>query len=336
MGVRIVCADSFEFLKTLEPDSLDWCVTDPPYGLNPDLNVRTMIQNWMFGHEYSQRGRGFMGKDWDKAIPPPKFWKELLRVLKPGAHACVFAATKTEDLMGLSLRLAGFEIRDCLDWLFGTGFPKGTDLGEGKRSLLKPAREPIFLVRKPIGSGLTLEQNVSRYGVGALNVEACSIPYQTDDLATTKRKNPGTSNTASSTVYGEMRPQQIVNEAGRFPSNVILDEEAAAVLDAQSGERPVSGRGGASRFFYVAKASKAERQRGCEAIPGGNRHPTVKPIKLIRYLIRIVAPPGSTGIDPFLGSGTTAVAAIEEGYGLIGIEREPESVEISNARVSSI
>jgi len=315
------------------------------------------------------------------------------RVLKPGAHLLAFGGTRTHHRLMCALEDAGFEIRDCLMWLYGQGFPKSLDVGkaidmaagaerkilatipdrwagqggvyaragqatraaaaitdpateaarqwEGWGTALKPAWEPIVLARKPLGAA-TVAANVLAYGTGALHVDGGRIGHTSpDDLALSKSKNPGRVDTVTSGVYGANRPQQSVNGHGRWPANLVLDEAAAAMLDAQSGEssssswrpadrggsgnvytvpHPTPGHrghddaGGASRFFYTAKASAEDRD--------GSRHPTVKPVALMKWLIRLITPPGGVVLDPFLGSGTTVYAARELGMRAIGIERE--------------
>ena len=302
---------------------------------------------------------------------------------------------------------AGFEIRDTLMWLYGSGFPKSLDVSkaidkaagfEGKviakgkswnnpeskdgdtarmnaspgeydikelseaakkwqgwGTALKPAVEPIVLARKPLIG--TVAENVLTHGTGALNIDASRIG--------TTKEIPGSANSKGETS-GYMKGWGDKNETmsshnpniGRWPANILLDEEAAALLDEQSGvsSSPApyyqqtkskginapetrgdvqsshhGDSGGASRFFYVAKASRAERNKGLER----NIHPTVKPVDLMRYLIRLVTPKGGTVLDPFMGSGTTAVAAIEEGVSWIGCEREPEYVAIIEARIAA-
>ena len=339
----ILGGDCIEQMKTLEADSVDAIVTDPPYGLE------------------------FMGKDWDGFGTPLGFqtwteqWaREALRVLKPGGHLLAFGGTRMYHRLAAGIEDSGFEIRDTLMWLYGSGFPKSHNLkGEwqGWGTALKPAVEPIVLARKPLIG--TVADNVLTHGTGALNIDASRIGMNGGTRKAAN--NPGEE---SQLVYGDGlnggEKQQI--NSGRWPANILLDEEAAALLDEQSGVsksvatnlgaglvegigakglstnaksfasvRGHSDSGGASRFFYVAKASRSERNKGLES----NIHPTVKPVELMRYLIRLVTPKGGTVLDPFLGSGTTAVAAIEEGVAWIGCEREPEYLEIIEARVAA-
>ena len=465
----ILAGDCIEQMKTLEADSVDAIVTDPPYGLE------------------------FMGKDWDGFGTPLGFqtwteqWaREALRVLKPGGHLLAFGGTRMYHRLAAGIEDAGFEIRDTLMWLYGSGFPKsldvskaidkvngqtgslfkftgwmrttgltarqineatGTQMGNhylthptqpaiptpeiwatlrplcadvpawvdelvariaaerevvghfksslggtvaaGERNLdiikkhrnkvvplttpatdeakrwqgwgtaLKPAVEPIVLARKPLIG--TVAENVLTHGTGALNIDASRIGMKGERISPFGTPTNARAGIMHST--SEPRdPKKVANaiakaqNLGRWPANILLDEAAAALLDEQSGvsksvQTEVNTKpsdspflasqwsrgqshgdtGGASRFFYVAKASRSERNKGLER----NIHPTVKPVDLMRYLIRLVTPKGGTVLDPFLGSGTTAVAAIEEGVAWIGCEREPEYLEIIKARVAA-
>lgn len=369
MKPLLICTDCLPGMMTMDAASVDAVVTDPPYGL------------------------AFMGKEWDHGVPGVRFWEEALRVAKPGAHLVAFGGTRTFHRLACAMEDAGWEIRDCLSWLYGSGFPKSLNLDtvpgmpaqwHGWGTALKPAWEPILLGRKPLVG--TVAANVAAHGTGALNVDGCRIGYASiEDLARTRMQNPGREDKVSSAVYGAGRPQQSVNEAGRWPANVALDEAAAAMLDQQSGDIPTqridkpcpeptihghqwgtmqgnrgprgySDTGGASRFFYVAKASRSERNAGLEGMerktphpPGGdgrawdiagsnskpreNYHPTVKPMALMRWLCRLVTPPGGLILDPFMGSGTTGCAAVFEGFGFVGFEQDPEYAELARRRV---
>jgi site-specific DNA-methyltransferase (adenine-specific) len=349
----VLHGNSLEVLKTLEDNSVDSIVTDPPYEL------------------------GFMGKKWDSTgiAYNVELWKECLRVLKPGGHLLAFGGTRTYHRMACAIEDAGFEIRDCIQWLYGSGFPKSHDISKaidkklevkdeaqkwvGWGTALKPANEPIVLARKPI-SEKTVAENVMKWGTGGLNIDGCRIPYH-GEVKTTKRKSDGVSNHVNPSGWKETnrtpnRPST-PTEAGRFPANVILDEEAGRMLDEQSGsisygnkpggysysdrEYAVQGfvknckpkapsnygdSGGASRFFYCAKASKKERGEG-------NNHPTVKPVSLIKYLVTLVTPPDGVCLDPFMGSGTTAVACIKTNRDFIGFELDPTYYAIAEERI---
>lgn len=347
--------DCRTLLKELPDNSVDSIVTDPPYEL------------------------AFMGKTWDASgiAYNVNVWKECLRVLKPGGHLLAFGGTRTHHRMVCAIEDAGFEIRDELAWLYSSGFPKSLDISkalgkigedaetwQGWGTALKPAHEPITLARKPIPT--TLIQNVSRYGTGGLNIDASRIAG--DPVPINKLEQWS--------GFGEQkRPDYTteINTRGRWPANVLLDEYAAEELDRQSGistsgdDRPLKGTGGiwttgngvpcgpqygdtggASRFFYVAKPSRAEREAGCELLPvksAGevvgrredavrNTHPTVKPITLMRYLCVMVTPPGGIILDPFMGSGSTGCACVQERFRFIGIDLHDEHVAIAKARIA--
>lgn len=317
--------DCQEALRKLEENSIDSVVTDPPYDLK------------------------FMGKKWDATgiAFQPEMWQEVLRVLKPGGHFIAMGGTRTHHRLWCAVEDARFEIRDTLMWLYGTGFPKG-------KSCLKPAWEPILLARKPLIG--TVAANVLEHGTGALNVDGCRLSVSTEDDI--HAKNPHTRGTIGEKgIYGKGHKTLYDVPAGRWPANVVLDEEAAAQLDAQTGtlksgkdctrrKEGYWGAGdvkhgglnkdgdeqitygdssGASRFFYCAKASRKERGEG-------NNHPTVKPLALMRWLVRLITPLGGKVLDPFVGSGTTALAAKEEGFCCIGIDISDEYLEIARRR----
>src|SRR5690606_21558232 len=231
---------------------------------------------------------------------------------------------------------------------------------EGWGTALKPAYEPIILARKPL-SEATVAENVLKWGTGALNIDGCRIP--TDEVIMNHSRSAEAAK--SKGKYGDSKAQETHQtpgqELGIFAVNVLLDEVAAEMLDEESGIRQGGARparrgpgtkgyrgwpngtndgvrieyesGGASRFFYVAKASRSERTMGGKV---ENNHPTVKPIKLMRYLCRLITPPGGTVLDPFAGSGTTLIAAVQEGFNAIGIEREPEYCDIIRQRMVAV
>ncbi len=310
--------DSLDVLKTLEPNSIDAVVTDPPYGLN------------------------FMGKKWDYDVPSLALWIEIWRVLRPGGHVLSFGGTRTYHRMVVNIEHAGFEIRDQVQWIYGSGFPKSHNLPGGFGTALKPANEPIVLARKPL-SEKTVAANVLKWGCGALNIEGSRIG--TDKVPSKKcigDKYAG----FKGNVQGENLPWTYTQ--GRWPANVLFDESAAEML------------GEPSRFFYVAKASKRERNAGLEGMPvvrkshmqtkngegersmkegfpdtfQQNHHPTVKPIKLMEYLCKLITPPGGVILDPFMGSGSTGVAAKNLGFKFIGIEMNEEYLEIAKRRIN--
>lgn len=360
--MKILQGDCLEVLKTLEDNSVDSIVTDPPYEL------------------------GFMGKKWDSTgiAYNVDLWKECLRVLKPGGHMLAFGGTRTYHRMTCAIEDAGFEIRDCIQWLYGSGFPKSHDISkaidkragaerevvgtyqhpdgkprnidnhkankdariadqewgmkqsgfqpitapatseakqwDGWGTCLKPANEPIVLARKPL-SEKTIAENVMKWGTGGINIDGCRIPSGENELKSTVR-GAGVHKTGNERLTGWNRDEYdgtyTPNEAGRFPANVILDEEAGRMLDEQQE--------GASRFFYCAKASKKERGEG-------NNHPTVKPVKLMEYLVKLITPPDGIVLDPFLGSGTTLLVAEQLGRKSVGIELNPEYVKLAEERL---
>jgi site-specific DNA-methyltransferase (adenine-specific) len=310
--------------------------------------------------------------------------REVYRVLKPGAHLVVFGGTRTHHRLMCGIEEAGFEIRDTLCWLYGTGFPKslnvskatnkaarGEDAGpwQGWGTALKPAYEPIVLARKPLTG--TVAQTVQRYGTGALHVDACRIEAQggrparvserRDDLGTVYQSNAYAGRMNESLQPGSRATG--TTDLGRWPANVVLDRDSAELLDDQTGHLPAgvahgqyasAGRvygggtglvatggkgaalvgygdtGGASRFFYCAKASRAERT-------DGNTHPTVKPLALLRWLIRLTTQAGAQILDPFAGSGSTALACrMEPGdRTCTAIEQDAAYVQIARDRLAS-
>ncbi len=357
---QVVHADCLEFMPQLRAECVDAIVSDPPYGL------------------------GFMGKQWDHGVPGVPFWIEALRVLKPGGYLVAFGGTRTYHRLACAIEDAGFELRDCMQWLYGSGFPKSHNLkGDhaGFGTALKPAYEPIVLARKPFKG--TVAANVLEHGVGALNIDGCRIAHGTDVDLSAQQNCQTEQDGAIVTLNMPGHSQPTYAPGGRWPANVILDPEAAAALDAQTGalknggpnkrgkrhqgvatENPTTSgetafagdSGGASRFFYCAKASKGEREAGLEdftpitvgdgretpadnAYQRGktlrkNTHTTVKPIELMRYLCRLVTPPGGLVLDPFCGSGTTGCAAVLEGFNFVGVEREAEYVPLAEARIA--
>ncbi|HEX2868683.1 MAG TPA: site-specific DNA-methyltransferase [Ignavibacteriales bacterium] len=369
-------------MRSFPDNSIDAIITEPPYGLS------------------------FMGKKWDYDVPSVEIWQECLRVLKPGGHILSFFGTRTYHRGVVRIEDAGFEIRDMISWIYGSGFPKSLNIGkaidelqgnerevidrrdvghditnngykdakaerkimdvtkgstpwEGWGTALKPAVEPIVLARKPLEEK-TIAENVLKYGTGGLNIDGCRI--ETEEVITNHSRSADSA--ISKGKYGDSKEQETCQTAGqqlgRFPANLLLDEEAGSILDEQTGtlksgsnnvrrkeshfiehklgkpgEAQVSygDKGGASRFFYCAKASKQDRAEGLEDIV--NNHPTVKPTDLMQYLIKLIAPPGGIVLDPFAGSGSTGKAAVKMGFQFIGIEREPEYCKIAQARIEN-
>lgn len=329
--------DCLSVLRSLDAESIDAVVTDPSYGI------------------------AFMGKAWDISVPGVDVWSECLRVLKPGGHLLAFAGTRTQHRMATRIEDAGFEIRDLIAWVYGSGFPKSHNL-EGDRlgwgTALKPAMEPITVARKPFGS--TVAENVARFGTGALNIDGCRVSMTDEDRkniesATWIGRNDKPLCYGRYATDGTDKPMT-VHPSGRWPANLIHDgaDEVVALFPRDE----FGDSGSAARFFYCAKTAASERNRGCSALPirqtiggGGldnpmssaygsekaparNHHPTVKPVDLMKYLCRLVTPRGGVVLDPFAGSGSTGVAAIEEGFRFVGVELNPEYFEIATARIA--
>ena len=529
--MKIINGNNIELLKQFPDNYFDAIVTDPPYGLGKEPNAEELMKDWIEKGYHEISGSGFMGKEWDAFVPQPIFWKEIFRVLKPGGHILSFFGTRTYDWGVMAIRFAGFEVRDCIQWLYGSGFPKshniskaidkmygaerevigekvrgdvqkakengsgylsdpanrnnekqfgyGTELitkastdqakqWDGWGSALKPANEPIVLARKPLEKGLSIAENVLKWGTGAINIDGCRVGsenrmYKGSGSQPNKLNNHEKGDTGIGMMDGSGKDLEF-NVNGRFPANIVLTHHPECecvglkkikaisggrignkdgayngvgesgfskeyikgdggygdangeetiedwnchedcpikILDEQSGESKSSkssklyindtegrsvkngasghrspdstyaDKGGASRFFYVAKASKSERNKGLEGfeeksvgtlnsnssdlenyggmslggaslkgehknpIPRANFHPTVKPIKLMQYLVRLVTPPNGIVLDPFCGSGTTGVACKLEGFEFIGLEQDAEYFKIAQARIEN-
>ena len=336
--MKLILGDCLDKLKELDDNSVDSIVTDPPYGLS------------------------FMGKKWDYDVPSTEIWEECIRVLKPGGYLLSFAGSRTYHRMAVRIEDAGFEIRDQIMWIYGSGFPKSHNIGhkvedmQGWGTALKPAHEPIVMARKPFSG--TVADNVLEWGTGGINIDDCRIGVEpTDDIFAKNPHTTGGFGHGEATIYGDSNGADNYDPSkGRFPANVIFDEEAGKVLDEQSGTSKSTGgtndiiveskfgqasnipqtpfsygdTGGASRFFYCPKTSKSDRNAGTT-----NTHPTVKPTDLMGYLIRLVTPKGGVVLDPFMGSGSTGKGAVREGMVFIGIERESEYFEIAEARIQN-
>lgn len=337
-------------------NSVDAIVTDPPYGLSKHPNMAEVLKHWLAGDDYAASGSGFMGKSWDSFVPGPAIWKEAYRCLKPGGWAVVFAGSRTQDLMSIPLRLAGFEIMDTGMWLYGSGFPKSLNIGkalgekwDGWGTALKPGYEPFILCRKPLDG--TYANNVTTHGVGALNIDGGRVPFaDLNDEQTSKKKNQHAdfkSGPMTNNIFGEFsKDRENYDPPGRWPANVVTSE-----LDEPW-----------AKYFYNAKASKADRDEGLDDLLTSssaeltnrtagsdgmnspragagrtsgrkNTHPTVKPTKLMRWLCRLVTPPGGLILDPFAGSGSTGKAAVLEGFKFIGFELTEEHAVIAQKRI---
>ncbi len=350
MTVELHHGDCLDVLRAMPDASVDAVVTDPPYGLGNAPNALAMLRDWLDTGHRDVKGSGFMGKAWDAFVPQPALWREVARVMKPGTHLVAFAGTRTQDLMGLALRIAGLELRDVLAWMYGSGFPKSLNLGGGMGTALKPAYEPAILARKPLIG--TVAANVQAHGTGGINIDACRLGESAEWSYPNGRGGQGWHGKES--LAANIRTPMSATK-GRWPANVVLDEVAAAMLDKQTGDsvsrigKPRAGAkgegwgmsktgaeyadsGGASRFFYTSKAGREDRE-----LEDGTRstHPTVKPVDLMRWLVRLVTPPGGVVLDPFMGSGSTGVACVHERFRFIGIEREAEYVAIARARLDA-
>ena len=460
MPVAVHMGDNLPWLRSLPDNSVDSLVDDPPYGLSKPPPIEELLSAWLAGDDYDHDTGGFMGRKWDALVPGPVTWREVFRVMKPGAHGVVFSGQRTIDLMGIALRLAGFEVRDCCGWTYWNGFPKNHDIGksvdgiggssaefsafrdacrdsmkllgvtraevntalgnymashyltkgsqpavpgwqdycvlrgllhlgdkwddafappagreitgqhasglavgaagvggsgvgrarrdnpatpaaqqwDGFGTALKPCIEPFLLIRKPLAEG-TIARQVLATGTGALNIDGCRYPFGDkawpgpqgkDDLS-----RPG--NAFRGPILGDGKEGRTAgSDIGRFPANI----------------------------YHCPKASTKERERGCDSLPEvaghdivsrkegsaglenpragagrkskgrKNTHNTIKPVRLMRWLCRLVTPPGGTILEPFMGSGTTGVAASLEGFDCIGAEFMPEYHAIAEARIA--
>jgi len=415
MTVRVLHGDSREVLRTFADASIDSVVCDPPYALVSIVkrfgSAKPETEAYAASNPvgvYRRASAGFMGKTWDtgETAFDPAFWAEVLRVLKPGGHLVAFGGTRTYHRLACAIEDAGFEIRDMLSWIFGSGFPKSHNVSKGiDRHLgadretvrvdnprianmptaltgasrpwlelakergyhekagdspataaaaawdgwgtaLKPALEPICFARRPLIG--TVAANVLEHGTGALNIDACRV--ESGD-------NPQTWSTPRGGIWQTdpaARGGLNVSDRGRWPANVIHDgspevlagfpdggafapvrgTEASNPTDSIFGDTGrVSGAfhsdsGSAARFFYSPKADAADRLE--------SKHPTVKPVDLMAWLIKLVTPPGGLCLDPFAGSGTTGMAAMREGFDCVLIERESEYVADINRRLAHV
>jgi len=375
--MKLITGDCLEVMRGLEDNSVDSVVTDPPYGLS------------------------FMGKKWDYDVPSQEIWEECLRVLKPGGYLLSFAGTRTQHRMAVRIEDAGFEIRDMIAWVYGSGFPKSLNIGkavdklqgnerevvgkdksgsvrnsmagdftggeydltkgtsdwEGWGTALKPALEPITVARKPLGEK-TVAENVLKWGVGGINIDGSRVG--TEEKLGRPQASGSEENPFSKGLKSNGFNDYSDKVGGRFPANLIHDgsDDVVSLFPNDS-----------ARFFYCPKASKSERNRGCEGMedvkqgtktnrernfsddfrefgdgessghknlqPQKNFHPTVKPIALMEYLVKLVTPPKGTVLDPFMGSGTTGIACKKHNYNFIGIELDPEYMKIAKARIKS-
>lgn len=373
MTVQVFPGDSREVLRGFADGSVDSVVTDPPYEL------------------------GFMGKAWDAAgiAYDVSLWAECLRVLKPGGHLLAFGGTRTYHRMACAIEDAGFEIRDSINWLYGSGFPKSRNLSgdwEGWGTALKPAHEPIVVARKPLAG--TVAETVLEFGTGALNIEGTRIAAEAAHAKTWDRVISTNIGAPGNRLISNGTQREIdlsgYKPSGRWPANLVFTHSAGCqpvgervevvgggaqatsgfvdgyssgdgfvgrevrstawvcvpgcpvgVLDEQSGDPE-----GVSRYFGVSSwdpdldvpfmwHKKAMRKERTHDGMVDNRHPTVKPVGLMRWLVRLVTPPGGVVLDPFTGSGTTLVAGVLEGMNVIGVELTEDYIPIIEQRVAA-
>jgi len=358
---NLLRGDCLDVLKTIPDNYFHAVVCDPPYGLSGDVDIRKVIRQWFMGNSYKHTNAGFKGNSWDSFVPGPEVWKEVYRVMKPGAHLLAFTGSRTMDLMGFSIRFAGFEMRDTImAWLYGRGFAPWAGLGNhggratpewaGHAVCLVQGFEPVLLARKPL-EGKTIHDNLSNHGTGALHVSAC---------------------------------RQVPDDSlGYLPRNVVWTHHADCVEQgachadclAQVMERQGGYAGYFPQFYYSDKAQKNDRyvlvECGCptgKAMPfvdaeklvgprevtgivhhrqfaGGDcktchqhwrfeSHPTVKPTAVMRWLVRLVTPEGGVVLDPFNGSGSTGVGALHERVRYVGIEMSDKYFAIASARLT--
>jgi len=410
-GSTVYHGDCLEVMDKMEKCSVDSIVTDPPYHLTSIVK--------RFGKEdaapakhgtdgvFVRSSKGFMGKEWDGGdiAFQVETWRKCYELLKPGGHMIAFSGSRTYHRMAVAIEDAGFEIRDQCIWLYGSGFPKSHNIGNGWGTALKPAHEPMVLARKPL-SEKSVAENVDKFGTGAINIDACRVEGEVKHPNTMPDfRDQGEQSKAAIGVdklsFGqtsnakrkELSDSDLLdNQRGRWPSNVMHDGSeqiqkifpetsstevsrqrthkgiwtAGELADTEQFMPAYGDQGNASRYFYCAKTSKDERNSGLHGfetkmmgMSGGaqsvgegydkgqdiglnkviarkNTHPTVKPVELMRYLVRLVTPKGGVVLDPFMGSGSTGMGAREEDFSFIGIEKEEEYYEIAKARIKNV
>lgn len=394
-GSTIYNGDCLEVMDTIDKCSVDSVVTDPPYHLTSIVKRfgKEGSAPAQFGTDgaFTRTSKGFMGKEWDGGdiAFQANTWRKCYELLKPGGHLIAFSGSRTYHRMAVAIEDAGFEIRDQCIWLYGSGFPKSHNIGEGWGTALKPAHEPMVLARKPL-SEKSVADNVMKYGTGAINIDGCRIEGQSENTERKKvvrkaRSTDGVWTDDNSGMKSEGSEYADADPRGRWPSNIMHDgsEQVQDIFPETSStevsrERTHKGiwsagelaeseqlmpaygdQGNASRYFYCAKTSKDERNSGLHGRPQGqyssdgrekeienayqrnksvsaNTHPTVKPVELMRYLVRLVTPKGGLVLDPFMGSGSTGMGAREEDFRFVGIEKEEEYYEIAKARIKNV
>jgi site-specific DNA-methyltransferase (adenine-specific) len=393
MEYKLLLGDCLDRLKEIEDCSVDSVVTDPPYHLTSIVKRygKEGSSPAKFGTDgaFQRASKGFMGQEWDGGDIAfrTEVWEQCLRVLKPGGHILAFSGSRTYHRMAVAIEDAGFEIRDQIMWVYGSGFPKSHNVGkklpqyEGWGTALKPAHEPICLARKPLEKK-TVADNVLEFGTGAINIDGCRV----DDVEiyVSGKGNKFVDSLPHGKRTGENVKGVFETHIGRYPANFIHDG-SEEVLESfprvkggnwvhtegarhfnNNGEptNPTLNRsdktiGSAARFFYCPKASKKDRNEGCESLEqkqysldgrekpienayqrnnsiASNNHPTVKPTDLMRYLIRLVTPENGTVLDPFMGSGSTGKAAMLENKSFIGIELSKDYLDIVEKRIKHV
>lgn len=403
---KILHGDCMQLLKTLPSNSIDAIVTDPPYGMSPDGIARTWADI-----EEGRKLSGFMGKEWDAAVPCHNFFAECLRVLKHGGHMIAFSSTRTVCALGMAAQKGGFVIRDMIHWCYFSGFPKSHDISkaidreagavrevvginkniQGSRgwqdtgyvggkvtggnaditkpatqeaqkwagfgTALKPAVEPALLLRKPLEKGLTIAQNVLKHGTGALNIDGCRFEYG-DPCWVGPNEKLEYNHQSNSNVYGsymdgsgqkykgDHNPSKLLsksNESGRWPANLYQCAKASRSereegLDHLETQIPPAVKHqmetNPNKWKEGIKNPRAGAGRTANEVR--NIHPTVKPIKLMRWCCRLIGgQKGSVILDPFTGSGTTGAAALLEGFDFVGMELTPEYMPIIEGRIEA-
>ena len=371
-GSTVYNGDCLEVMEKIDKCSVDSVVTDPPYHLT------SIVQRFgkegsapaQFGTDgaFVRASKGFMGKEWDGGdiAFQANTWRKCYELLKPGGHLIAFSGSRTYHRMAVAIEDAGFEIRDQCIWLYGSGFPKSHNIGNGWGTALKPAHEPMVLARKPL-SEKSVADNVMQHGTGAINIDACRVGGQSEDMERKKvvrkaRTADGVWTDDNSGMKSEGSEFADADPRGRWPSNVMHDGSeqvqeifpettstevsrerthkgiwtAGELADTEQFMPAYGDQGNASRYFYCAKTSKEERKFGLGGEVAANTHPTVKPVELMRYLVRLITPKEGVVLDPFMGSGSTGMAAREEDYSFIGIEKESEYYEIAKARIKNV
>ena len=276
MSHQIHTGDNRDILRTFDENSLDGCVTDPPYGMGME--------------------------EWDGSVPTTETWQEVLRVLKPGAFCLSFCSPELYHRMAMNVEQAGFRILDMINWIVTTKM--------AKTNRLKPAHEPIVVAQKPFTG--TIKQNHDEWGVGTININGARVPW--DGRPPTGWTKGG----HQRRVFGKSDTQSDrdkdgtvdANPDGRYPSDVMGHFDQPDI----------------QKYFYAPRATRKEKGEY-------NDHPTVKPISLMRYLVRIYTPPKGTVLDPFNGTGTTGIASIQEGRSYVGIELSEHYRDISEERI---